>query len=110
MSGFTQIHTSFRKSIVRIRLTEPKLLLVTLLVLIPMAARAQGSTFDTGFNAIQSLFTGTIAKVASLVAIVIGGYGFAHGEPGAKKALAGVAAGTGIAVLAVNVLSWLWGV
>jgi type IV secretory pathway VirB2 component (pilin) len=58
----------------------------------------------------QRLFTGTIAKVASLVAIVIGGYGFAHGEPGAKKALAGVAAGTGIAVLAVNVLSWLWGV
>jgi type IV secretion system protein VirB2 len=110
MSGFTQIHTSFRKSIVRIRLTEPKLLLVTLLVLIPTVARAQGSTFDTGFNAIQSLFTGTIAKVASLVAIVIGGYGFAHGEPGAKKALAGVAAGTGIAVLAVNVLSWLWGV
>jgi type IV secretory pathway VirB2 component (pilin) len=110
MSGFTQIHTSFRKSIVRIRLTEPKLLLVTLLVLIPMAAHAQGSPFDTGFNAIQSLFTGTIAKVASLVAIVIGGYGFAHGEPGAKKALAGVAAGTGIAVLAVNVLSWLWGV
>ena len=110
MSGFTQIHTSFRKSIVRIRLTEPKLLLVALLVLVPMAARAQGSPFDTGFNAIQSLFTGTIAKVASLVAIVIGGYGFAHGEPGAKKALAGVAAGTGIAVLAVNVLSWLWGV
>ena len=74
------------------------------------SAMAQGSPFDTGFNAIQTLFTGTIAKVASLVAIVIGGYGFAHGEPGAKKALAGVAAGTGIAVLAVNVLSWLWGV
>jgi type IV secretion system protein VirB2 len=54
----------------------------------PVAALAQGSPFDTGFNAIQSLFTGTIAKVASLVAIVIGGYGFAHGEPGAKKALA----------------------
>ena len=84
--------------------------LVILLLVLPVAALAQGSPFDTGFNAIQSLFTGTIAKVASLVAIVIGGYGFAHGEPGAKKALAGVAAGTGIAVLAVNVLSWLWGV
>ena len=84
--------------------------LLALLVVMPGAAMAQGSPFDTGFNAIQSLFTGTIAKVASLVAIVIGGYGFAHGEPGAKKALAGVAAGTGIAVLAVNVLSWLWGV
>jgi type IV secretion system protein VirB2 len=84
--------------------------LLCLLLLLPITAVAQGSPFDTGFNAIQTLFTGTIAKVASLVAIVIGGYGFAHGEPGAKKALAGVAAGTGIAVLAVNVLSWLWGV
>jgi type IV secretory pathway VirB2 component (pilin) len=84
--------------------------LLSALLLMPVAALAQGSPFDTGFNAIQALFTGTIAKVASLVAIVIGGYGFAHGEPGAKKALAGVAAGTGIAVLAVNVLSWLWGV
>jgi type IV secretory pathway VirB2 component (pilin) len=83
---------------------------LALLLVMPVAAMAQGSPFDTGFNAIQSFFTGTIAKVASLVAIVIGGYGFAHGEPGAKKALAGVAAGTGIAVLAVNVLSWLWGV
>jgi type IV secretory pathway VirB2 component (pilin) len=88
----------------------PTVVILAVLFLVPMAAMAQGSPFDTGFNAIQSLFTGTIAKVASLVAIVIGGYGFAHGEPGAKKALAGVAAGTGIAVLAVNVLSWLWGV
>jgi type IV secretory pathway VirB2 component (pilin) len=84
--------------------------LLSLFLFMPLIALAQGSPFDTGFNAIQALFTGTIAKVASLVAIVIGGYGFAHGEPGAKKALAGVAAGTGIAVLAVNVLSWLWGV
>jgi type IV secretion system protein VirB2 len=90
-----------------VRLTAAVL---TLLLVLPVTALAQGSPFDTGFTAIQSLFTGTIAKVASLVAIVIGGYGFAHGEPGAKKALAGVAAGTGIAVLAVNVLSWLWGV
>src|SRR5438552_557155 len=65
--------------------------------------------FDNGFTALQTLFTGTVAKVASLIAIVIGGYQFAHGEPGGKKALAGVAAGTGIAVLAANVLTWLWG-
>ncbi len=57
------------------------------LLLMPVAAHAQaaGSPFDTGFTALQTLFTGTIAKVASLIAIVIGGYGFAHGEPGAKK-------------------------
>jgi type IV secretory pathway VirB2 component (pilin) len=86
--------------------------LATLLILFPAMASAQssGSPFDTGFTSLQTLFTGTIAKVASLIAIVIGGYMFAHGEPGAKKNLAGVAAGTGIAVLATNVLSWLWGI
>ncbi len=90
----------------------PTLTFITLLVLFPSLALAQsgGTPFDTGFTALQTLFTGTIAKVASLIAIVIGGYQFAHGEPGAKKALAGVAAGTGIAVLAVNVLNWLWGI
>jgi type IV secretion system protein VirB2 len=81
------------------------------MVLWPAIAFAQsGSPFDTGFTALQNLFTGTIAKVASLIAIVIGGYEFAHGEPSAKRTLAAVAAGTGIAVLAVNVLTWLWGV
>jgi type IV secretory pathway VirB2 component (pilin) len=100
-----QVQALFRSKCLR-----PPAVILALFFLVPMVAMAQGSPFDTGFNAIQGLFTGTIAKVASLVAIVIGGYGFAHGEPGAKKALAGVAAGTGIAVMAVNVLSWLWGV
>lgn len=93
------------------RQSKQTVALVSLLVLFPTLALAQsGSPFDTGFTSLQTLFTGTIAKVASLIAIVIGGYQFAHGEPGSKKALAGVAAGTGIAVLAVNVLSWLWGI
>ena len=111
MTRWSRVH-SIREIERVLQSTRMRLITVvlTLLFLLPVAALAQGSPFDTGFTAIQSLFTGTIAKVASLVAIVIGGYGFAHGEPGAKKALAGVAAGTGIAVLAVNVLSWLWGV
>lgn len=95
------------------RRVRPPAFLALAILTLPLVSHAQaagGSPFDTGFTAMQNLFTGTIAKVASLIAIVIGGYGFAHGEPGAKKALAGVAAGTGIAVLAVNVLSWLWGV
>ncbi|MDT8070577.1 MAG: TrbC/VirB2 family protein [Terriglobia bacterium] len=96
----------------RTKLLKTMSLVVFCLCLFPLVAYAQvgGSPFDTGFTALEMLFTGTVARVASLIAIVIGGYGFAHGEPGAKKALAGVAAGTGIAVLAVNVLSWLWGV
>jgi type IV secretory pathway VirB2 component (pilin) len=94
----------------RLRPVRQSAIVFCLLALSPALALAQsGSPFDTGFTALQTLFTGTIAKVASLIAIVIGGYEFAHGEPGAKKTLAGVAAGTGVAVLATNVLSWLWG-
>jgi hypothetical protein len=44
-----------------------------LLLLLPIAAHGQScSTFGTGFTALQILFTGTAAKVASLIAIVIG--------------------------------------
>jgi len=101
-----------RRSIARwqsLRRFRSTLSLFALLIVFPALAVAQ-SPFDSGFTAMQTLFTGTIAKVASLIAIVIGGYQFAHGEPGAKKTLAGVAAGTGIAVMAANVLTWLWGV
>lgn len=110
MSRFKELHSTRLITSARNRLARPILPVLFIFLLLPAMSQAQGSPFDTGFNALQTLFTGTIAKVASLIAIVIGGYGFAHGEPGAKKALAGVAAGTGIAVLAVNVLSWLWGV
>jgi type IV secretion system protein VirB2 len=94
-----------------LRWTASTTLLAVMSIAFPTVALAQvgGSPFESGFTALQTLFTGTIAKVASLIAIVVGGYMFAHGEPGAKKNLAGVAAGTGIAVLATNILSWLWG-
>jgi len=95
---------SLRRLLTRVSFT-------TVLIAFPALAFAQsGSPFDSGLTSLQNLFTGTVAKVASLIAIVIGGYQFAHGEPGAKKTLAGVAAGTGIAVMAVNVLNWLWGI
>src|SRR5260370_42315403 len=93
--------------LLRSKLAPTTTTVLVLLLVMPVAAMAQGSPFDTGFNAIQSLFTGTIAKVASLVAIVIGGYGFAHADPRAKKAPARVAAGTGISRLARTVLMWV---
>ncbi len=103
------------RSAARVKKPLPRLsvsgFLLLAMLMMPLAAHAQGgSPFDSGFTAMQTLFTGTVAKVTSLIAIVLGGYAFAHGEPGAKKSLAGVAAGSGIAVLAVNVLTWLWGV
>ena len=102
------LHSAARVKRPNLRPSFSGFLLFTLLM-IPLAAHAQSSPFDTGLTSIQTLFTGTVAKASSLIAIVVGGYAFAHGEPGAKKTLAGVAAGTGIAVMAVNVLTWLWG-
>lgn len=108
MSNSCGIRDRIRRVLTSAPIEKSKPLFVALLLL-SSTAYGQGTPFDAGFQALQNLFTGTIAKVASLIAIVIGGYQFAHGEPGAKRALAGVAAGTGIAVLATNVLTWLWG-
>ena len=47
------------------RWARPSAALLALLCLMPVAALAQGSPFDTGFNAIQSLFT-EAAEVAWL--------------------------------------------
>ena len=77
----------------RLRRLRPSLSLFTLVILFPALALAQ-SPFDTGFTAMQTLFTGTVAKVASLIAIVVGGYQFAHGEPGAKKITTRAAGGS----------------
>ena len=76
------------------------------LLCVPVVAHA--SPFDTGISNVSTLFTGTAAKAGSLIAVVLGGLGFAFGDPGAKKALAGVAFGVGIALMAANVISWLW--
>ena len=100
--------TILSKSKSRGRKRAFQIVAVVIFVAMAFPLSAHASPFDTGFNNLQTLFTGTIAKVGSLIAIVLGGIGFATGDPGAKKNLAGVAIGVGIAVMAVNILSWLW--
>lgn len=78
-----------------------------LLLFMPIAAHA--SPFDSGISNVETLFTGTVAKAAGLIAVVLGGLGFAFGDPGAKKGLAMTAIGVGVALMAVQVISWLWG-
>lgn len=80
-----------------------------------MAATASAQTggaspWENAVNVLQQAFTGPIAKGLALVAIVIGGLTFAFGEGGGKKTFAGIIFGLGMAVLAVNFLSWLFGV
>ena len=74
-------------------------------------AQATGnSPWENAVNVLQTAFTGPIAKGLALVAIVIGGLTFAFGEGAGKKTFAGIVFGLGMAVLAVNFLTWLFGV
>jgi len=73
-----------------------------------VAAMAQGSPFDTGFNAIQALFTGTLRRlqacrhfIAATASPTVN-----RREEGARRCRRR----NRHCVLAVNVLSWLWGV
>jgi type IV secretory pathway VirB2 component (pilin) len=68
------------------------------------------SPWENAVNVLQTAFTGPIAKGLALVAIVVGGLTFAFGEGGGKKTFAGIIFGLGMAVLAVNFLTWLFGV
>lgn len=70
---------------------------------------AQGnSPWENAVNVLQQAFTSTIARGLSLVAIVVSGLTFAFGEGGSKRVLAGVLFGVGMAIAAVNFLSWLF--
>jgi type IV secretion system protein TrbC len=92
-------------------LMQVSVALYVTLVLAPHAfAQTGASPWENAVNVLQQSFTGTIAKGLSLVAIVIGGLTFAFGEGGSKRTFAGIVFGIGMSVLAVNFLSWLFGV
>src|SRR5271167_114717 len=66
---------------------------------------AQGtSPWENAVSVLQQAFTSTIARGLSLVAIVVAGLTFSEG--GSKRVLAGVLFGVGMAIAAVNFLSW----
>lgn len=80
----------------------------TLLLSAPAFAQAGTSPWENAVNVLQTAFTSTIARGLSLVAIVVAGLTFAFGEGGSKRILAGVLFGVGMAIAAVNFLSWLF--
>ena len=69
---------------------------------------AQGtSPWENAVNRLQGIFTGTIARALSIVAVVIGGLMFAFGEGGSKRAMAGIIFGVGMAMAAAQFVTWL---
>ena len=70
---------------------------------------AQGvSPWVQAVNNLETAFTGPIARGLALVAIVVGGLMFAFQEGGSKQALAGIIFGLGMALGAVNFVSWMF--
>jgi type IV secretory pathway VirB2 component (pilin) len=85
------------------------LVLISLLSASALFAQA-GSPWENAANLLQTSFTGPLARALSLIAIVIGGLMFAFSEGGSKKVFAGIVFGLGMALGAVNFMSWLFGV
>ena len=88
-----------------IRWLTPALLFLTAL---PVYAQSSSDPWENAVGVLKTAFTGTIATGLSLVAIVVGGLMFAYGEGQSKKTLAGIVFGVGMAIGAVNFMSWLF--
>ena len=85
-----------------------QLILVTaVLVLLPSIVSAQ-SPWERAAGNLERTFTGPLARSLALVAIVVGGLTFMFGEMGAKRQLAGIVFGGGLALFAAQFLVWLF--
>ena len=71
-------------------------------------AQVGSSPWENAVNVLRNSFTGPIATGLSLVAIVVGGLTYAYGEGHSKRTLAGIIFGVGMAIGAVNFMSWLF--
>lgn len=101
ISRFRSLRTALAKPIVAIPTA------LTLLV-VEASAQASASPWENAVNALQTSFTGPIARGLSLVAVVVGGLMFAYGEGQSKRTMAGIVFGVGMALAAVNFVSWLF--
>ena len=77
------------------------------LLLLPALVLAQ-SPWERAAANLEISFTGPLARSLALVAIVLGGLMFMYGEGGAKRQIAGVVFGGGLALFAVQFLTWLF--
>jgi type IV secretory pathway VirB2 component (pilin) len=67
-----------------------------------------GSPWERAAKNLETTFTGPLAESLALVAIVVAGLMWMFGEGGAKRQIAGVVFGGGVALLASTFLRWLF--
>jgi type IV secretory pathway VirB2 component (pilin) len=66
------------------------------------------SAWERAATNLELTFTGPLARSLALVAIVIGGLTFMFGEMGAKRQIAGIVFGGGLALFAAQFMVWLF--
>ena len=86
----------------------PRPVTITSLLLMTAMPLLADSPWENAVAVLQNAFTTTIARGLSLVAIVVGGIMFAFGEGDSKRTFAGILFGVGMAIGAVNFISWLF--
>ena len=80
---------------------------LTIVLLFPALVVAQ-SPWERAASNLERTFTGPLARSLALVAIVVGGLMFMFGEGGAKRQIAGITFGGGLALFAGQFLTWLF--
>ena len=81
---------------------------MTVVLLLPSIASAQGSPWERAASNLEFTFTGPLARSLALVSIVIGGLMFMFGEGGAKRQISGIVFGGGLALFATQFMTWLF--
>ena len=71
-------------------------------------SRSRRSPWERAAGNLERTFTGPLARSLALVAIVVGGLTFMFGEMGAKRQIAGIVFGGGLALFAAQFLVWLF--
>jgi type IV secretory pathway VirB2 component (pilin) len=105
--GWTRRDASSRGSAVIGAVRAQILSITVLLLLLPQLVFAQ-SPWERAASNLERTFTGPLARSLALVAIVVGGLTFMFGEMGAKRQLAGIVFGGGLALFAAQFLVWLF--
>lgn len=82
--------------------------IITVVLLSPPSAFAQGSPWERAAANLEFTFTGPLARSLALVSIVIGGLMFMFGEGGAKRQISGIVFGGGLALFAAQFMTWLF--
>lgn len=101
---FVEIHDLIRRNRQRTLLAAMAMVLITL----PASSAFAETPWEHAFRVVSESVNGPIAHAACLIAVVVGGIGYAMDGFENKRVLAGIILGCGMALGAAQILTWLF--